>query len=233
VQICLCHINVAIDLPGLPQIPEPLTDQSCAATSSANTPIGVGRPHAAPWCANLHSARRSRRHRLPFPAGSFIEGFRTPATVQAAPLRSAGIRNPQQHQTLLSPTVDVRKVPTSDFGIRGRCATLDDVETLCGREYRWHSTVSAGALGLSKRQAKRSSLALMLAILSAAPWKVAGRCLPIGLHRFFRSVAVGAVVSQSQRCSDHCLTWPGTPAIGASTDVASHTFPTCYCHREP
>ena len=122
---------------------------------------------------------------------------------------------------------------TSDFGIRGRCATLDDVETLCGREYRWHSTVSAGAPSLSKRQAKRSSLALMLAILSAAPWKVAGRCLPIGLHRFFRSVAVGAVVSQSKRCSDHCLTWPGTPAIDASTDVASHTFPTCYCHREP
>src|SRR6266571_9454118 len=30
-----------------------------------------------------------------------------------------------------------------------------------------------------KRQAKRSSLALMLAILSAAPWKVAGRRLPI------------------------------------------------------
>jgi hypothetical protein len=26
----------------------------------------------------------------------FIEGFRTPATVQAASLRSAGIRNPQQ-----------------------------------------------------------------------------------------------------------------------------------------
>jgi hypothetical protein len=30
------------------------------------------------------------------PAGSFTEGFRTPATVQAASLRSAGIRNPQQ-----------------------------------------------------------------------------------------------------------------------------------------
>ena len=56
-------------------------------------------PHAPPSCANLHSARRSRRRRLPFPAGSFIEGFRTPATVQAASLRSAGIRNPQQHQT--------------------------------------------------------------------------------------------------------------------------------------
>ena len=28
-------------------------------------------------------------------AGSFIEGFRTPATVQTASLRSAGIRNPQ------------------------------------------------------------------------------------------------------------------------------------------
>jgi len=27
------------------------------------------------------------------------EGFRTPATVQAASLRSAGIRNPQQEQT--------------------------------------------------------------------------------------------------------------------------------------
>src|SRR5882724_9888680 len=98
VQICLCHVNVAIDLPGLPQIPAPVTDQSCAATSSANTLIGVGCPHAPPSCANLHSARRSRRHRLPFPAGSFIEGFRTPATVQAASLRSAGIRNPQQSE---------------------------------------------------------------------------------------------------------------------------------------
>jgi hypothetical protein len=98
VQICLCHVNVAIDLPGLPQIPAPVMDQSCAATSSANTLIGVGCPHAPPSCANLHSARRSRRHRLPFPAGSFIEGFRTPATVQAASLRSAGIRNPQHHR---------------------------------------------------------------------------------------------------------------------------------------
>jgi hypothetical protein len=96
VQICICDVNVAIDLPGLPQILAPATDQSCAATSSANTLIGVGCPHPAPWCANLHSARRSPRHRLPFPAGSFIEGFRTPATVQAASLRSAGIRNPQQ-----------------------------------------------------------------------------------------------------------------------------------------
>ena len=92
----LCHVNVAIDLSGLPQIPAPVTDQSCAAASSANTLIGVGCPHAPPSCANLHSARRSRRHRLPFPAGSFIEGFRTPATVQAASLPSAGIRNPQQ-----------------------------------------------------------------------------------------------------------------------------------------
>src|SRR5712671_4219037 len=96
VQICLCNVNVAIDLPGLPQIPVPATHQSCAATSSANTLIGVGCPHAPPSCANLHSAPRSRRHRLPFPSGSFIEGFRTPATVQAASLRSAGIRNPQQ-----------------------------------------------------------------------------------------------------------------------------------------
>lgn len=106
-QICLCHVNVAIDLPGLPQIPAPVTDQSCAATSSANTLIGVGCPHAPPSCANLHSARRSRRHRLPFPAGSFIEGFRTPATVQAASLRSAGIRNPQQKLTHASQQNDV------------------------------------------------------------------------------------------------------------------------------
>ena len=71
---------------------------SCAATSSANTLIDLGCPRAAPSCANLHSARRSQRHRLPFPAGSFIEGFQTPATVQAAALRSAGIRNPQHHR---------------------------------------------------------------------------------------------------------------------------------------
>ena len=98
-QICICDVNVAIDLPGLPQIPASATDQSCAATSSANTLIGLACPHPAPWCANLHSARCSLRHRLPFPAGSFIEGFRTPATVQAASLRSAGIRNPQQKRT--------------------------------------------------------------------------------------------------------------------------------------
>src|SRR5216684_1430797 len=96
---------LASDLPGLPQIPAPVTDQSCAATSSANTLIGVGCPHAPPSCANLHSARRSRRHRLPFPAGSFIEGFRTPATVQAASLRSAGIRNPQQKPTFRSNSI--------------------------------------------------------------------------------------------------------------------------------
>jgi hypothetical protein len=57
VQICLCHVNVAIDLPGLPQIPAPATDQSCAATSPANTLIGVGCPHPPPSRANLHSAR--------------------------------------------------------------------------------------------------------------------------------------------------------------------------------
>ena len=117
-QICLCHLNVAIDLPGLPQIPAPVTDQSCAAASSANTLIGVGCPHAPPSCANLHSARRSRRHRLPFPAGSFIEGFRTPATVQAASLRSAGIRNPQQ--TRKSPSVTAVSVhpPGGDITLR-------------------------------------------------------------------------------------------------------------------
>ena len=74
----------AIDLPGLPQIPAPAADQSCAATSSANALIGIGCPHTPPSCANLHSARRSRRHRLPFPAGSFLGGFRTPATVHLA-----------------------------------------------------------------------------------------------------------------------------------------------------
>jgi hypothetical protein len=68
VQICLCHVNVAIDLPGLPQIPAPATDQSCAATSSANKLIGVGCPHAPPSCANLHSARRSRISRHPKPS---------------------------------------------------------------------------------------------------------------------------------------------------------------------
>jgi hypothetical protein len=101
----LCHVNVAIDLSGLPQIPAPVTDQSCAAASSANTLIGVGCPHAPPSCANLHSARRSRRHRLPFPAGSFLGGFRTPATVQAASLPSAGIRNPQQFRKFVAPSI--------------------------------------------------------------------------------------------------------------------------------
>src|SRR5258707_15447546 len=45
------------------------------------------------------SPYRPRHHRLPLPAVSFIEGFRTPATVQAASLRSAGIRNPQHFRT--------------------------------------------------------------------------------------------------------------------------------------
>jgi hypothetical protein len=106
-------------LHGLPGSPAPVTDQSCAATSSANTLIGVGCPHAPPSCANLHSARRSRRHRLPFPAGSFIEGFRTPATVQAASLRSAGIRNPQQFQTSSPGEV------VSSFALSFRCGRLN------------------------------------------------------------------------------------------------------------
>src|SRR5450631_4013362 len=88
------------DLPGLPQIPAPVTDQSCAATSSANALIGIGCPHAPPSCANLHSARRSRRHRMPFPAGSFLGGFRTPATVQAASLHppASETLNTSRHQ---------------------------------------------------------------------------------------------------------------------------------------
>ena len=67
----------------------------------------------------------------------------------------------EQMFSAVHPTTDIAKilrhvrfVPTSDFGIRGRCATLDDVETLCGREYRWHSTVSAGAPSISKGQTK-------------------------------------------------------------------------------
>jgi hypothetical protein len=39
----------------------------------------------------------------------FIEGFRTPATVQAASLRSAGIRNPQQKQTFVLYAMRVSK----------------------------------------------------------------------------------------------------------------------------
>ena len=46
---------------------------------------------------NLH--KRPRHRRCPLPAISFIEGFRTPATVQAASSRSAGIRNPQHNRT--------------------------------------------------------------------------------------------------------------------------------------
>jgi len=49
--------------------------------------------------AQISIARRSRRNRPQFPAGSFLGGFRTPASVQAAPQRSAGIRNPQQKRT--------------------------------------------------------------------------------------------------------------------------------------
>jgi len=43
VQICLCHVNVAIDLPGYRRFPH-CDGQSCAATSSANTLIGVRLP---------------------------------------------------------------------------------------------------------------------------------------------------------------------------------------------
>jgi hypothetical protein len=145
VQICIYRVNLAIDPAGLPQIPAPASDQSCAATSSANTLISVGCPHTLPSCANLHSARRSRRHRLPSPAGSFIEGFRTPATVQAASPRSAGIRNPQQNRkwqgsrgtSVLPSTADivrparhVRKVPRCD--IDERCHT-DAPMNDCGK----------------------------------------------------------------------------------------------------
>jgi len=42
------------------------------------------------------SVRRMAITACHFPRVSFIEGFRTPATVQAASLPSAGIRNPQQ-----------------------------------------------------------------------------------------------------------------------------------------
>ena len=52
----------------------------------------------------MSSMTAFRLIRLPF---RFIEGFRTPATVQAASSRSAGIRNP--HQTRLGP-------PDSRFG---------------------------------------------------------------------------------------------------------------------
>ncbi len=48
-------------------------DQEWFSSRFFSAAIGVGCPHAPPSCANLHSARRSRRHRLPFPAGSFIE----------------------------------------------------------------------------------------------------------------------------------------------------------------
>jgi hypothetical protein len=78
----------------LTEIPAPATDQSCAATSSANKLIGVRCPHAPPSRANLHSLGARGAIVCHFP--SFIEGFRTPATLQAASLRSAGIRNPQQ-----------------------------------------------------------------------------------------------------------------------------------------
>src|ERR1035437_6039133 len=61
------YFHVVFTLPA--RIPAPATDQSCAATSSANTLIGAGCPRPAPWCANLHSARHSPPHRLPFPAG--------------------------------------------------------------------------------------------------------------------------------------------------------------------
>jgi hypothetical protein len=49
-----------------------------------------------PSFAAPKSPWRPRHRRLPFPAVSFIEGFRTPAAVQAASSRSAGIRNPHQ-----------------------------------------------------------------------------------------------------------------------------------------
>lgn len=55
-------------------------------------------------------AQRSPRHRLTFPAGSFLGGFRTPASVQAAAPRSAGIRNPQQKRT-----------PSRTVGMSQRC----------------------------------------------------------------------------------------------------------------
>jgi hypothetical protein len=57
VQIRVGDLNAAIDLRGLRQIPAPVADQSCAATSSACALIGLGRRHAALPRENPHSAR--------------------------------------------------------------------------------------------------------------------------------------------------------------------------------
>jgi hypothetical protein len=92
VQICFCDLNMAIDLRGLRQIPAPAADQSCAAKSSTNALMAGACRHAAPPPTNPHN---ERHRRLPLPAVSFIEGFRTPPPVQAASSQSAGIRNPQ------------------------------------------------------------------------------------------------------------------------------------------
>ena len=85
-------------------------------------------PSFARTCqARYDRARRSRRHRLPFPAGSFIEGFRTPATVQAASLRSAGIRNPQQQPSTTAdmPGSRSRRLRTTRQSGRGGALTAD------------------------------------------------------------------------------------------------------------
>ena len=96
VQICLCHVNVAIDLPGLPQIPAPATDQSCAATSSANTLIGVGCTHAPPSRANLHSLGARGATAYHFPRVPSLKAFgRRP---RCKPHR-CDQPNPQQHRT--------------------------------------------------------------------------------------------------------------------------------------
>ena len=64
-QMQVCDLNVAIDLRGLRQIPAPAADQSCAATSSANALIGVGRRHPALPSANPHSARGATAYHFP------------------------------------------------------------------------------------------------------------------------------------------------------------------------
>ena len=92
--MCVCDLNVGIDLRGSTQIPAAAADQSCAPTSSTNAFNGVDcyHPPRLPR-PNPHSARGTTACHFPrFPS---LEAFgrRPKASVIAAP--SVGGRHPK------------------------------------------------------------------------------------------------------------------------------------------
>ena len=105
---CFCHAQL-FEITRAKNIKSPLVQPSCqnaevvqafyrVTASRSNTPMLASRlPSRAAPALNPDSARCLAGAQLP--ATSFFGGFRTPAPVQAAPSRWAGIRNPAQKLT--------------------------------------------------------------------------------------------------------------------------------------